>query len=103
MLEQTDIEDDRHLGGIPTEKVRIAKVAASTAERLRNIVERIERLVEEKKALSSDISDIFTEAKSAGYDVKVLRKLIAERKLDPSDAEEQMSLLDVYRHALGGA
>jgi len=71
------------------------------ADRLRSIVERIERLEEERKALSGDIKDIYTEAKSAGFDVKVLRQLIRLRKQEPAEVEELESLLDVYRHALG--
>lgn len=72
------------------------------ADRLRSIVERVERLEEEKAALTSDIKDIFQEAKSAGYDVKVLRQLIRIRKMDPDEYEAQETLLDVYRRALGG-
>ena len=71
------------------------------ADRLRSIVERIERLEEERKALGSDIKDIYTEAKSAGFDVKVLRALIALRRKEPAEVEEMESLLDVYRRALG--
>lgn len=73
------------------------------ADRLRSIVERIERLEEERKALSSDIKDLFTEAKSAGFSTSVLRKLIRLRSKDPSEVEEEETLLDVYRHALGMA
>ena len=71
------------------------------ADRLRSIVERIERLEEERKALSGDIKDIYSEAKSAGFDVKVLRQLIRLRKQEPAEIEEQETLLDVYRRALG--
>ncbi len=71
------------------------------ADRLRSIVERIERLEEERKALGSDIKDIYSEAKSAGFDVKVLRQLLRIRKQEPADVEEQETLLDVYRRALG--
>ena len=71
------------------------------AERLRSIVERIERLEEERKALAGDIKDIYAEAKSAGFDVKVLRQLIRIRKSEPAEVEEQETLLDVYRRALG--
>jgi uncharacterized protein (UPF0335 family) len=70
-------------------------------ERLRSIVERIERLEEERKALASDIKDIYSEAKSAGFDVKVLRQLIRIRKQEPAEIEEQETLLDVYRRAIG--
>jgi len=72
-----------------------------SAERLRSLIERIERLEEERKALSSDIKDIFGEAKSAGFDVKVIRQLIRLRKQEPAEIEEQETLLDVYRRALG--
>ncbi len=70
-------------------------------ERLRSIVDRIERLEEERKVLAADIKDIYSEAKSAGFDVKVLRDLIRLRKKEPADAEEQETLLDVYRRAIG--
>jgi uncharacterized protein (UPF0335 family) len=71
------------------------------ADRLRSLVERIERLEEERKALGNDIKDIYAEAKSAGFDVKVLRQLIRVRRQEPAEIEEQESLLDVYRRALG--
>jgi uncharacterized protein (UPF0335 family) len=77
------------------------EIGGIAGERLRSIVERIERLEEEKKALSSDIKDIFAEAKSAGFDVKVLRAVIRLRKQEPAEVEEQESLLDLYRRALG--
>jgi uncharacterized protein (UPF0335 family) len=78
-----------------------AKTGGIAADRLRSLVERIERLEEERKALGSDIKDIYAEAKSAGFDVKVLRQLIRIRKQEPADVEEQETLLDVYRRALG--
>ena len=71
------------------------------ADRLRSIIERIERLEEERKALGSDIKDVYSEAKSAGFDVKVIRQIISIRKREPSEVEEQESILDVYRRALG--
>nr|WP_294521563.1 DUF2312 domain-containing protein [uncultured Rhodopila sp.] len=71
------------------------------ADRLRSIVERIEKLEEERAALAGDIKDIYTECKSAGFDVKVVRQLIRIRKQEPADVEEQETLLDVYRRALG--
>jgi uncharacterized protein (UPF0335 family) len=70
-------------------------------DRLRSIVERIERLEEERKALGSDIKDLYSEAKSAGFDIKVLRQLIRIRKQEPAEIEEQETLLDVYRRAIG--
>ena len=71
------------------------------ADRLRSMIERSERLNEEKKAITSDISDIYKESKSAGFDPKVIRKLVAIRKQEPADVEESEILLDVYRRALG--
>ena len=71
------------------------------ADRLRSLIERIERLEEERKALGSDIKDIYAEAKSAGFDVKVLRKLIGLRKVEAREREEMDGLLDVYMKALG--
>jgi len=77
-----------------------AKTGGIAADRLRSLVERIERLEEERKALGSDIKDIYAEAKSAGFDVKVLRQLIRIRKQEAAEVEEQETLLDVYRRAL---
>ncbi len=70
-------------------------------DRLRSLIERIERLEEERKALGNDIKDIYAEAKSAGFDVKVLRQLISIRKKEPAEVEEQETLLDLYKRALG--
>ena len=81
-------KDEQETGGIAT-------------DRLRSIVDRIERLEEGKKALASDIKDIYAEAKSAGFDVAVLRQLIKIRKAEPAEVEEQETMLDVYRRALG--
>lgn len=72
---------------------------AFAVDRLRNIVERIENLESEKKDLSNDIKDIYIEAKSSGFDTKVLRQLIALRRKEPD--EDQESLLDTYKTALG--
>lgn len=71
------------------------------ADRLKSIVERIEKLEDERKNLQSDIKDIYTEAKSAGFDPKVLRMLIASRKKDQAEWEEQQALLETYMKALG--
>ncbi len=78
-----------------------AEVGGVAADRLRSIIERVERLEEERKALGNDIKDIFLEAKSAGFDIKVIRQLIRIRKQEPAEVEEQESLLDIYRRALG--
>ena len=78
-----------------------AQVGGIAADRLRSLIERVERLEEERKSLGSDIKDIYAEAKSAGFDVKVLRQIIRIRKQEPAEVEEQETLLDVYRRALG--
>ncbi len=84
-----------------TERDGPAGTGGIAADRLRSIVERIERLEEERRALSSDIKDIYTEGKSAGFDIKVLRQLITIRRKQAAEVEEQETLLDVYRRALG--
>ncbi len=71
------------------------------ADRLRSIVDRVERLEEERKGLTEDIKDIFCEAKSAGFDPKVLKQVIRLRKLDPAEVEEADTLTDLYKRALG--
>jgi len=71
------------------------------AAQLRSVVERIERLEEEKTALATDIREVYAEAKSNGYDVKTLRQVVRLRKIETSDRQEQEALLDVYLHALG--
>jgi len=72
-----------------------------SAAQLRSVIERIERLEEEKAALAADIRDIFAEAKANGFDTKVLRQVIKLRKMDRSERQEQEALLDVYLTALG--
>lgn len=78
-----------------------AEVGGIAVDRLRSVIERIERLEEERKALAGDIKDIYAEAKSAGFDVKVIRQIISLRKKEPAEVEEQETLLDLYRRALG--
>ncbi len=70
-------------------------------EQLRSIIERIERLNEEKKAISDDIRDIMTEARGNGYDVKAIRSIIKIRKQDPHERQEQETILETYLLALG--
>lgn len=97
-----DAENPRAVPGNNAKKTIIDTEAGAIAvDRLRSIIERIERLEEEKKALGSDIKDIYAESKSAGFDNKVLRDLIKIRKKEPAEVEEQEALLDVYRRALG--
>ncbi|MHC2016344.1 DUF2312 domain-containing protein [Methylobacterium sp. CM6247] len=71
------------------------------ADQLKSIIERIERLEEEKAGLTSDISDVYAEAKGAGFDVKALRKIIALRKKDHAERTEEEAILELYMQALG--
>jgi len=76
-------------------------VGGIAGDRLRSIIERIERLEEEKKTLSSDIKDVYAEAKGAGFDVKILRKLISLRRLEAQEREEMDEILTLYMRAIG--
>ncbi len=76
------------------------EVGGIAVDRLRSLIERIERLEEEKAAIASDIRDIFAEAKSAGFDVKVMREILKLRKMDAADRDEKEMLLETYRRAL---
>ena len=68
---------------------------------LRSLVERIERLEEEKKTIAGDIKEVYAEAKANGFDTKILRKLISIRKKDRNEREEEEAILDLYMSALG--
>ena len=68
---------------------------------LKSIIERVERLEEEKNTISVDIKEVYSEAKANGFDTKILRKVLALRKLEASEREEMQSMLDVYMAALG--
>lgn len=68
---------------------------------LKAIVERIERLEEEKKTIAGDIKEVYAEAKANGFDSKILRKVIALRKIDRDKREEEAAVLDLYLSALG--
>ncbi|TAL43807.1 MAG: DUF2312 domain-containing protein [Salinibacterium sp.] len=68
---------------------------------LKSIVERIERLEEEKKAIGQDIKDIYAEAKGNGFDVAALREIVRLRKQDPNERQEQETILETYMQALG--
>jgi len=70
-------------------------------EQLRQLVERIERLEEEKQAIAADIREVYAEAKALGFDTKVMRKVIAMRKKDPQEREEEEAMLALYLQALG--
>ncbi|WP_430911933.1 DUF2312 domain-containing protein [Methylobacterium sp. sgz302541] len=73
------------------------------ADQLKSIIERIERLEEEKAGIAGDIKDVYAEAKANGFDVKVLRKIVSMRKRDHSEREEEEAILELYLQALGMA
>ena len=102
MMGVIGVDSDKAAAAAARERqAREAEPAGIPAERLRSLVERIERLAEERKALTGDIKDIFEEAKSAGFDVKALRQIIRMRTWEPAELEEHEALIDVYRRALG--
>lgn len=74
---------------------------ASAQNQLRQFIEQIERLEEEKKQTASDITNKYAEAKSTGFDVKAMRKIVAMRKKSSSERQEEETVLEVYMHALG--
>lgn len=76
-------------------------VTAIAVDQLRSIIERVERLEEDKKSITDDIKDVYAEAKGNGYDVKALRTIVRLRKQDADERQEQESILDAYMVALG--
>ena len=72
-----------------------------TGERLKSLIERVERLEEEKAALAEDIREVYSKAKGSGFDVKIMRQIVRLRKMDTSDRQEQEAILDTYMAALG--
>ncbi len=86
----SDAEDNNQIGGI-------------AGEALRQFIERIERLEEEKKALQADIKDVYTQCKSQGFDTKIIRKIISLRRMEDHEREEIDQLLDLYKAAIGMA
>ena len=73
----------------------------ATDDRLRLLIERVERLEEEKKGIQDDIKDVYLEAKAVGYDVKAMREVVKLRKMAPDDRKEMEAILDMYKAALG--
>lgn len=76
-------------------------VGGIAGDRLKSYIERAERLNEEKRALSADSKEVFAEARSQGFDTKIMRQLIKLRRMDKDDLDEQETLLSVYKRALG--
>lgn len=80
---------------------RVNDVGGISGKRLKSIIDRVERLEEEKKALADDIKDIYAEAKGTGFDVKTLRKLVKLRKMETEKRHEEEELLELYKAAVG--
>jgi uncharacterized protein (UPF0335 family) len=76
-------------------------MANATDDRLRLLIERIERLEEEKKGIADDIRDVYAEAKAVGYDPKIMRQIVRLRKMKPDDRSEMEMILETYKNALG--
>ena len=85
---------------IATSETKPAEVGGIAVDRLRSLIERIERLEEEKAAIASDIRDIFAKAKSAGFDVKIMRMILKLRKMNAADRDAEDYLIETYRKAL---
>ena len=75
--------------------------ATTSDDRLRLLIERVERLEEEKKGIADDIRDVYAEAKAVGYDAKIMRQIVRLRKMAPDDRREMETILDLYKAALG--
>jgi uncharacterized protein (UPF0335 family) len=78
-----------------------AGVSTFARDRLRNFIERVERLEEERKAINDDIKELYAEAKGEGFDVKIMRQVVRLRKMDKADFQEAEAILDLYLTALG--
>ncbi|MBF0428452.1 MAG: DUF2312 domain-containing protein [Magnetococcales bacterium] len=86
---------------VETGDAAVVDTGGISGEDLRRIVERIERLEEEKLGIAADIRAIYAEAKAVGFDPKIVRKVIRLRSMEPHQVEEEETLLDLYKHALG--
>jgi uncharacterized protein (UPF0335 family) len=80
---------------------RPANDTQATDDRLRLLIERVERLEEEKKGIADDIRDVYAEGKAVGYDVKMMRQIVRLRRMKPDDRREMEMLLETYKAALG--
>ena len=76
-------------------------VGGVAVERLKSFIERIERLEEERRGLSGDIKEVYAEAKGTGFEPKIMRQIIKLRRMDKEEVDEEESLLDLYKRALG--
>ncbi len=81
---------------------RTAKKGGMNAGQLKSLIERIEKLEDERGTISGDIREVYSEAKSAGYDTRIVRQVVRLRKMDKADRAEQDELLELYLDAVGG-
>ena len=79
----------------------MADVGGIAGAQLKSFIERIERLEDEKRALGEDIKEVYAEAKGTGFDIKTIRQIVRIRRMDKDDLDEQETLLDLYKRALG--
>lgn len=93
--------DDEMLDDSPEAIARVVASGNISADELRLLIERIERLEEEKKGMADDIKDVYAEAKATGFDASTMRKIIALRKIDKDKRDETEALLETYMFALG--
>ena len=77
-------------------------LSATAQGKLKSIVERIERLEEDRKAVTSDLKEVYAEAKGEGFDTKILRKVVRMRKQDKAKRQEEEALIDLYLSSIGG-
>jgi len=101
-------EDDDLVGGVGhnsrgTDGAQISRGRNETVagERLKSFIERIEKLEEERASLGADIREVYSEAKGSGFDIKIMRKVVALRKMEPAERAEIDELLDIYKQAIG--
>lgn len=94
-------EDEQEADIIDATQIRGVKGHNSSDQRLRLLIERIERLEEERKGIGDDIRDVYTEAKAVGYDAKIMRIIVRLRKMTANDRREIEALTDTYKAAVG--
>ena len=80
---------------------QVADAGGIQHDRLKSFIERVERLEEEKAAIAGDVKEVYAEAKSSGFDTKIMRQIVKLRKMEAHDREEQEQLLDLYKQAIG--
>ena len=87
---------------MPDDSSGLVTLGASAQGKLKSLIERIERLEEDRKAVTADLREVYAEAKSEGFDAKILRKVVKLRGLDSAKRAEEEALIDLYIAAIGG-